>query len=827
MAAWCDGSRRVSVWLAFVIAVLGWVATPAAQTRGQPGRALTSDDLFNLEEIVDTVLSPDGKTAAYVVKRPKSTSTRQKYDFLWGFDRGDLWLTPVGGGVPQQITNGQPTETGYWGPVWSPDGKRIALLTVDGTNVRVAVWDQRTGRTTILDDRGADVLGYRNPVVWLGPDRLLVPVLPRGERPPSMTAEIRAAEIPMREWPKAWRGKEVTVSVIDSGVPRPWASEKHGELMLADLATGAHRPLPWARVRNIRMAHGSGRVAFAAQQGVRTPAPTELLTFDRPRERFRPVIVDPHGGEIPLKWQQELPDITPESLRWSPDGQHLMFLEILPAAGVRRLFTASAQDGTVVEVTPVAVATAAAEWTTNGDVLVRGYVRPGAPERPDWWIVPGPSSGATQSARNLTAKLPAPPATLIPTTAGDLVGLSGGALWKISARSGAHQRLTLENVTVAEIVWPLAVHDRPVSSIVVSDKLAETATLTSIDVSTGAARPVRAPKPGVTLASHSPESGATMYSLADATGSTLWLADALDSAPRVVVERNTFLRGVAEGETRLIEYRSLHGEDLKAWLILPRGYREGQRYPLITWPYLGTVARDSARSSINRYSSLNLQMLSSGGYAVLIPSMPIKPRGVPRDPLMELQNGVIPAVDKVIELGIADPKRLGIMGQSFGGYSTYGLVTQTRRFRVAVALAGLAELISLYGELDPRLRYDDQPFDNLFQPTLFETGQISLGVAPWQDSARYLRNSPLFYVERVETPIMIIQGDLDYVTMAQGEQFFTALVRQNKRARFLRYWGEGHVLETQANTRDMWERIFGWFDEFIGPDSKPPGSAAR
>jgi dipeptidyl aminopeptidase/acylaminoacyl peptidase len=642
-----------------------------------------------------------------------------------------------------------------------------------------------------------------------------------------MTAEIRAAEIPMREWPKAWRGKEVTVSVIDSGVPRPWTSEKHGELMLADLATGASTFLPWARVRNIRTAQDGQRIAFAAQQGMLAPAPDELLSFDRPRERFRPVIVDPQGGEIPLKWQQELPDITPESLRWSPDGQHVLFLEVLPVSRGRRLFTASAQDGMVIEVEAVPVTVAAAEWTSAGDVLVRAHVRPGAPERPDWWILPRPSSGATPPARNLTAKVPAPPPALIPTTAGDLVGISGGALWKISIRSDAHQRLTPENVTVAEMVWPLAVHDRPVSSVVVSDKLAETATLTSIDVSTGAARAVRTPRPGVTLAGHSPESGAMMYSLADATGSTLWLANTLDSAPRVIVERNTFLREVAEGETRLIEYRSLHGEDLKAWLILPRGYRQGHRYPLITWPYLGTVARDSARSSINRYSSLNLQILSSGGYAVLLPSMPIKPRGVPRDPLMELQNGVIPALDKVIELGIADPKRLGIMGQSFGGYSTYGLVTQTRRFKVAVALAGLAELISLYGELDPRLRYDDQPFDNLFQPTLFETGQVSLGVAPWQDSARYLRNSPLFYVERVETPIMIIQGDLDYVTMAQGEQFFTALVRQNKRARFLRYWGEGHVLETQANTRDMWKRIFRWFDEFIGPGSKPQGSAAR
>src|ERR1051325_9076950 len=91
----------------------------------------------------------------------------------------------------------------------------------------------------------------------------------------------------------------------------------------------------------------------------------------------------------------------------------------------------------------------------------------------------------------------------------------------------------------------------------------------------------------------------------------------------------------------------------------------------------------------------SLSLLRDLCYAVLLPSIPL-PDGT-CDPYMELANGVLPAVDKVIEMGIADANRLGIMGHSYGGYSTYGLITQTNRFQAAVALAGLSNLISSYG----------------------------------------------------------------------------------------------------------------------------------
>jgi dipeptidyl aminopeptidase/acylaminoacyl peptidase len=126
------------------------------------------------------------------------------------------------------------------------------------------------------------------------------------------------------------------------------------------------------------------------------------------------------------------------------------------------------------------------------------------------------------------------------------------------------------------------------------------------------------------------------------------------------------------------------------------------------------------------------------------------------------------AVDKVVEMGMADPGKLVGWGQSYGGYSTYTLVTYTQRFKAAGALAGLSDLVSLYGILDARERYDRYPHEFPFAAILSESGQIRMGDTPWGDLWRYLRNSPLYYLDRVQTPFMIVQGDLDYVTLEPG-----------------------------------------------------------
>jgi hypothetical protein len=170
-------------------------------------------------------------------------------------------------------------------------------------------------------------------------------------------------------------------------------------------------------------------------------------------------------------------------------------------------------------------------------------------------------------------------------------------------------------------------------------------------------------------------------------------------------------------------------------------------------------------TTVGHYGTL----LSAHGYAVLYPSMPRLPRGVANDNYMEVSKGVLPALDKVIDLGIADPKRLGVIGQSYGGFTVYALITQTKRFQAAAALAGPSDFISEWGQFYGATRYELSPQkEAASQQSLIEGGFGSLGAPPWKDVERYVRNSPIFYADRVETPVLIIQGDMDFVPIQQG-----------------------------------------------------------
>ncbi len=474
------------------------------------------------------------------------------------------------------------------------------------------------------------------------------------------------------------------------------------------------------------------------------------------------------------------------------------------------------------------------QWASNGELLIYGYAGTAAAlqaevsrkdirgfgrdnsrdsAKRDWWLVSSPNS-----YHNLTRGLTQSPRILFKTRNPNMMlGASGGRLWAVDARSQTVKALTEADSAPASLIWPRSTNaHRPADHLIVGYVRNNGSDLFRLDVSGGVPTSVKLgtiPR-GAFFTSYSPSRQLITY---DTDVSEVRLIAQNAREPVTLISVNRHLDAIAKPQYRTVQYQTVDGEKLSGALLLPYGYIAGQRYPLIVHVYGGSLAPSGDWANPYRFESqsyIEPLILAGRGYAVLVPSVPLESMGKSSDPMPDLDKGVKPAIEKVVELGIVDPDRIGVMGHSYGGYSVYGLVTQTQRFKAAVAYAGLTDLLSLYGSFDPRYRFNDV-MNPIWGPYSPESQQTRMGVPPWKDLERYLRNSPYIQVDKVNTPLLMIHGNLDSHPLSQAEQFFVALNRQGKRAKLVRYLGEGHVVESPANKIDMWEHILNWFDEFL------------
>lgn len=812
-------------------------------------RTFQSDDLFRIEQIGRYFggpfsFSPDGNLLVYLLQRGKQTATLHKQDFLWGNDRADAWLIDLqqSGTQAVNLTQGLADGSGFWAPAWSPDGRRLALLSTRGGNVTLWVWEAATDQLRQVTERGVDLdeVLYR-PYAWITSELIVCPVLPEGEKPNMMNLEMRAAQIAMEAWPRAWHGEEVTASVLDTRMPAELSGFVRGELLLIDVASGTGKGICDGKTRDFTPSPDGSLIAFLQAVDVFPIDPQVRLDFGV-TSRYAVRVVTSRGEALNDIIAEANSDVLPRSLRWSPEGNNLAFVGFAEDRSVPpQIYSYHPNDGIVqtfasahLDAAPLVRQDPQLHWLLTGELLIyaarrAGNAKPGPAIRRDWWVV-----GPDGSERNLTGDMEVVPGELLPERPGlSFVGLASGAVWRICPSDGGPERVTV-GAELVEFVWPaapwsgnlqLVPKSSAFSQVIAASQTGEFSDYYLIELTSGTLEVLPKPHIEATLAGYEPTGGMLIFSASGRTGTFLWATHRQFGAFQQLLETNTFLRAIMPSSFRRVEYRSLDGQELGAWLTLPPDYQEGRRYPMIVWVYPGSMARPSPKYlfDIDDLSALNLQIPAAQGYVILEPSIPLSPEGEAEDPMLRLPSGVLPAVERVIELGIADPERIFLMGQSFGGYATYGLITQTRRFRAAVALAGFCNLISLYGTLDARYRYDDIAHEDLFMPASLESAWCRMGGAPWQDLGRYIRNSPIFQVDRVQTPLLIIQGDMDYVALQQGEEFFRALQRRGVHARFVRYWGEGHVLEGPANIRDMWRRILAWLDECS--DGSPVGTS--
>jgi dipeptidyl aminopeptidase/acylaminoacyl peptidase len=174
---------------------------------------------------------------------------------------------------------------------------------------------------------------------------------------------------------------------------------------------------------------------------------------------------------------------------------------------------------------------------------------------------------------------------------------------------------------------------------------------------------------------------------------------------------------------------------------------------------------------------------------------------------------LIPQVYRAAELGYIDINRVGIGGQSFGGFGTAAIITRTNLFRAAVAVSGIYDLPGTYGHMDKS--------GGSFWIGWNEGGQARMGTHPWANLKRYIDNSPYYQADKIYTPLLLVHGD-DDMAYHDAQKLFTALRRLDRPAQFASYAGQGHVISewTRPNAIDAARRIVEFYQSHLV--SRPP-----
>lgn len=254
---------------------------------------------------------------------------------------------------------------------------------------------------------------------------------------------------------------------------------------------------------------------------------------------------------------------------------------------------------------------------------------------------------------------------------------------------------------------------------------------------------------------------------------------------------------------RLVDYESTNGVKLQAALHLPANYIEGKSYPTVVYIY-EKLSQGANNYSTPRVGGFSPSIYTSQGYAVLTPDIVYRVN----DPGLSSVECVLPALDAAIATGIVDGEHVGLHGHSWGGYQTSFLITQTDRFKAAVAGAPLTNLISMYSSIYWNSGSANQP--------IFESSQGRFTGGYWTNLRAYARNSPVYHARRVKTPLLLLHNDKDgAVDWNQGIEYFNTLRRLGKPVVMLQYKGENHGLADLANRKDYSYRMLDFFNQYL------------
>jgi dipeptidyl aminopeptidase/acylaminoacyl peptidase len=266
------------------------------------------------------------------------------------------------------------------------------------------------------------------------------------------------------------------------------------------------------------------------------------------------------------------------------------------------------------------------------------------------------------------------------------------------------------------------------------------------------------------------------------------------------------------GSSELVEWISFDREKMQGILYKPENFDPTRKYPMIVYFY--------ERSSDELYnyiapapsaSRINIPTAISNGYIVFVPDISYK-TGYPGQ---SCYNAVVSGTYSLLDrYSFIDKDKLGLDGQSWGGYQIAWLVTQTDLFACAYAGAAVVNMTSAYGGI----RWESG-MSRMFQ---YEHTQSRIGGTLWEKPVQYIENSPIFFAPKINTPLLLMNNDADgAVPWYQGIEFITTLRRLNKPAWMLTYNDEAHNLVKRPNRKDISIRKMQFFDHYLKNAAMP------
>jgi dipeptidyl aminopeptidase/acylaminoacyl peptidase len=758
--------RLFCVALVLVLATLvpGAAQEPVPAPAAQSPATLTAEDLLKVTTVSVLDLSDDGRFVAAIMRRTFDNASTDHLRY------GDpTYVAPVAVRLQVFDTQSGATQSPLDGLVdvrqaaWSPDSRLLALL-VYGTQAKggepgaaLHIWDVTRAalrRVPVSGDAGITV---NSGLAWSPDSRsVLVSVRPRARE-----AEARARFLALTEGPIiVHRAKDPFLEWDELG-----RTSRQRALAVVDIATGVARTvLPERRVSSYQMTRDGSFITFQDDL-------TEKTDYDTIGGTDNSLLVVPAAGGEP-RTIVEAKDLKGLTLRWSDDGRTFAYAK-------------------------------------KGEVFVQN-VDDAKPRS----LTPAPESKAGEKPAEKPADKPTPPAGAAGAKEEEKENFSVGPFSRDAARllitskkgwyvvtvatAAREQVLTLDadeekNPRTTAIGWDPA---GGAIYLTWSDRTRWERGLARLDVATKTITPLVKDARVYTGFRQSRNGQRWVVSVSDGDRpAELFSGDAGLASMKRLTDLNPWLAQKSVPRSELVSYRDTDGKVLYGVLRYPVGYEKGRTYPTVFEIY---------ETFFDNGFNGRAAFLANHGYAVFHPSVNL----VVGRPGEAWVKGVTSAANRLIDMGIADPARLGVHGTSYGGYATALLLTQTDRFKAAINVSGKVNMISFYTD-SPRLGVR-----NTHAP---EKSQDRIGGTLWEYPERYLEHSAVLRADRITTPLLCITGDLDpNVPASQSREIYYALRRLGKDVEWVRYVNGAHrPPNSVAEAVDFEHRILAWYDKYL------------